>query len=124
MHKKPCEKCNANVHLIDAASDMLEALHKVERAWFGDGIEMSTAVDSVLLAITKATTPTHKKSCESCEKCNTGIYYTNAICGCDICCDCEDHRGLVRCFCGWAADGGDGRQQLLNMGETIESEDC
>ena len=62
----------------------------------------------------------HKKPCE---KCNTGIYYPSTECGCNICDECGDHRGCVRCFCGWAADGGDGRRQLINMGETIEPED-
>jgi len=44
----------ANAHLIASAPEMLEALNQVERAWVGDGIEMSAAVDSCLLAIAHA----------------------------------------------------------------------
>ena len=29
---------------------------------------------------------------------------------------------LARCYCGWAADGGDGRQQLVEMGENVEDD--
>jgi hypothetical protein len=49
------EECLANAQLIAAAPEMLAALNQVERAWVGDGIGMSTAVDSCLLAIAKAT---------------------------------------------------------------------
>jgi len=27
---------------------------------------------------------------------------------------------LARCYCGWASSGGDGRKELLEMGETID----
>jgi hypothetical protein len=40
-------------------------------------------------------------------------------CGVGVCYDCGDHKGLVRCFCGWAASGGNGRRELLEMGETL-----
>lgn len=40
-----------------------------------------------------------------------------------VCENCEDHDGLARCFCGWAKDGDNERQQLEEMGETIEVED-
>jgi hypothetical protein len=29
----------------------------------------------------------------------------------------------VLCYCGWALDGGDGYQQLIEAGETIEPEE-
>ena len=41
-------------------------------------------------------------------------------CGVKVCAYCEYHEGIVRCYCGWAADGGDGRQQLREMGENID----
>jgi hypothetical protein len=43
-------------------------------------------------------------------------------CGALVCERCDDHDGLARCFCGWSASGGDGRQELIEMGETIEEE--
>lgn len=39
-------------------------------------------------------------------------------CGADICVQCGHHKGLVRCFCGWP--NGRGRQELEELGETIE----
>lgn len=44
----------ANAHLIAAAPEMLEALEAVDRAWAGDGICMSEAIDLCLTAINKA----------------------------------------------------------------------
>lgn len=43
-------------------------------------------------------------------------------CGAYVCEECDNHIGLARCFCGWAADGGDGYRQLEEMGEVIEPE--
>ena len=43
-------------------------------------------------------------------------------CGANVCLDCNDHKGLARCFCGWATDGGNGYQQLEDMGEQIEED--
>jgi hypothetical protein len=40
-------------------------------------------------------------------------------CGAFICIHCGWHKGLVRCFCGWSASGGDGRRELIEMGETL-----
>ncbi len=58
------------------------------------------------------------------DKCQCGGTYEFARgCGCMICNRCDDHKGLCRCFCGWAASGGDGYQELLDEGEVIESED-
>jgi len=53
---------------------------------------------------------------------NDGVHIydrTSPMCGVRRCLNCNYHEGLVRCFCGWAADGGDGLSQLLAMGETI-----
>ena len=43
-------------------------------------------------------------------------------CGVLVCAECGYHDGMVRCFCGWAEDGGDGAQQLRDMGENIDEE--
>ena len=52
----------------------------------------------------------------------SGIAYQNRQCGAYICGQCGKHVGLVRCFCGWAADGGNGRRQLEEMGEQIDDD--
>jgi len=44
------------------------------------------------------------------------------FCGAKVCHDCGKHSGLARCFCGWAENGGNGRQQLEELGETIDPE--
>lgn len=59
---------------------------------------------------------TAKKVC----KCGGEMRMTS--CGCYVCRDCEDHQGLDRCFCGWSRSGGDGRRELVEMGETLEEE--
>jgi len=51
-------------------------------------------------------------------------------CGCHVCHLCNQHahvtkggdvtQTLARCYCGWASSGGDGRKELLEMGETID----
>lgn len=43
-------------------------------------------------------------------------------CGAYVCLKCGDHKSLCRCYCGWAASGGDGYQELLECGETVEPE--
>lgn len=43
-------------------------------------------------------------------------------CGAYVCYGCDDHKGLARCYCGWAASGGDGCQELVDMGENIEED--
>lgn len=43
-------------------------------------------------------------------------------CGADVCIECGAHKGLVRCFCGWAASGGDGRRELIEWGERIDDD--
>lgn len=58
------------------------------------------------------------------EQCSCGgEYRLSSYCGAYVCDECDDHRGLARCFCGWAKDGGDGRKELREMGETIEPEE-
>jgi hypothetical protein len=47
----------------------------------------------------------------------------NRYCGAQVCEDCDDHKGLARCFCGWARSGGDGYRELVELGETIEPEE-
>jgi hypothetical protein len=55
-----------------------------------------------------------------CENCDQEAVVLSRFCGADVCVRCEYHQGMARCFCGWAADGGDGYAQLQEMGETIE----
>ena len=49
-------------------------------------------------------------------------YIFSRGCGVGICYECGDHKGLARCYCGWSAGGGDGYQELIEMGETIEDD--
>ena len=44
-------------------------------------------------------------------------------CASNVCDKCDNHSGLARCWCGWAESGGNGRQELIEMGETIEPDD-
>jgi hypothetical protein len=55
-------------------------------------------------------------------------------CGADVCHGCGLHahinrktgeigQTLARCYCGWSASGGDGRQELRDFGETIEPDE-
>jgi hypothetical protein len=46
----------------------------------------------------------------------------HSTCGAYVCYICYDHETLVRCYCGWAKNGGDGVRQLLDMGENVEDE--
>jgi hypothetical protein len=61
--------------------------------------------------------PEHSKKCAC-----GGVYYFQRGCGAWVCLECEDHKGLARCFCGWSASGGDGYSELEEMGETIEAD--
>lgn len=65
----------------------------------------------------KVESPEKKETC-SCG----GKYFFANYCGAKVCVDCGNHKGLARCFCGWSASGGDGRRELLEMGETIDPE--
>ena len=42
-------------HTVNCHDDLLSACKLVDRAFCGDGVQMSTAVDACLLAIAKAT---------------------------------------------------------------------
>lgn len=52
----------------------------------------------------------------------THDYELRANCGVDVCWNCSDHKDLARCYCGWAASGGNGRQELLDMGENLDED--
>jgi len=52
-----------------------------------------------------------------------GEYCFNRYCGCMVCGECDDHKGLARCYCGWSLSGRSGYAELEEMGETIEPED-
>lgn len=61
---------------------------------------------------------TETRQCSSCN----GIAYFGTGCGVFVCTCCDEHEGLARCFCGWSAGGGNGYQELLEMGERIEED--
>lgn len=44
-------------------------------------------------------------------------------CAAYVCDRCGNHVGLDRCYCGWSASGGDGRTELIEMGEVIDDPD-
>lgn len=51
-------------------------------------------------------------------------YRFSRYCGAQVCDHCGDHKGLARCYCGWSKTRpGDGYNELLEMGETIEPEE-
>jgi hypothetical protein len=58
-----------------------------------------------------------------CELCG-GTMSRSRYCGVFVCDNdtCGDHRGLVRCYCGWSFNGGNGYDELLEYGEQIEPE--
>lgn len=57
-------------------------------------------------------------------KCECGGEFAfSRYCGADVCLICDCHKGMARCFCGWALSGGNGRAELEEMGEVIEPED-
>ncbi len=58
---------------------------------------------------------------EKCAKCG-GTYQFSNHCGAHVCLECDNHKGLAHCYCGWSAGGGDGRRILVEMGETIDPE--
>ena len=54
------------------------------------------------------------------EKCHCGGEYDySRHCAVHVCDSCDDHHGLVRCYCGWSASGGDGARELIEMGEYV-----
>lgn len=60
---------------------------------------------------------TEKQKCP----CGGDFIWVNQ-CGAAVCDCCGAHHRLARCFCGWSKDGGNGRKQLEEMGETIDPE--
>ena len=69
-----------------------------------------------------------------CEKCySNDSFAVSNDCGVWRCQDCGAHASyqgpdkapgplLARCYCGWALNGGNGRQQLLDEGENLEED--
>tara|TARA_Y100000034_G_C6854379_1_gene388014 strand:- start:146 stop:346 length:201 start_codon:yes stop_codon:yes gene_type:complete len=58
------------------------------------------------------------------EKCQCGgEYQFEPGCGAWVCDECDNHKGLCRCYCGWAESGGNGYQELIEEGEVIEPEE-
>jgi hypothetical protein len=51
-----------------------------------------------------------------------GPAYMERGCGAWVCANCGAHLGLARCYCGWSAGGGDGRAELIDMGENIDED--
>lgn len=49
-----------------------------------------------------------------------GLYVYGLYCGAWVCDTCEDHKDLHRCYCDWSRTGGSGRDELIEMGETID----
>jgi len=60
---------------------------------------------------------------KECPECKDGLMGRSRGCGVYVCYDCGHHEGLSRCYCGWALDGGNGYQQLVELGEQVEEED-
>jgi hypothetical protein len=50
-------------------------------------------------------------------------YLFSKECGVQVCAGCRHHKGLARCYCGWAESGEDGRWELESLGEVIEPEE-
>ena len=54
-----------------------------------------------------------------------GAWICSGLCGAHFTYQGKDKEPgpmLARCYCGWAADGGNGRQQLVEMGENVEDD--
>ena len=49
-------------------------------------------------------------------------YQFSSSCGAHICDTCGYHKGLARCYCGWAASGGNGWQELEELGENVDDD--
>jgi hypothetical protein len=60
------------------------------------------------------------KPCDA-PRCDGMAHYSRP-CAAYICDVCSAHVGLARCFCGWAASGGNGRTELIESGEVIDAE--
>jgi len=55
--------------------------------------------------------------------CGCNDWTLSRSCGVWVCQNCGYHSGLECCYCGWALDGGDGYEQLIEAGETIEPDE-
>ena len=51
-----------------------------------------------------------------------GTFEYDRDCAADVCPECLNHKGLDRCWCGWARSGGNGITELREMGECLEEE--
>jgi len=58
------------------------------------------------------------KPCEACG----GDTELSRFCGVAVCDVCDHHNGLGRCYCGWSSSGGNGHDELVEMGEVIDDE--
>jgi hypothetical protein len=65
------------------------------------------------------TTVEHVHEYEWLRGCGAEVCWVVAEDGSD---ECRDHKGLARCYCGWSASGGNGRQELLDMGENLDDD--
>lgn len=63
----------------------------------------------------------HTTHVRKCPKCALQAHFLNH-CGAYVCATCNNHIGLVRCYCGWSLSGRDGRRELEEMGENIDDE--
>ncbi len=59
---------------------------------------------------------------DPCDRCDELDVHFVDFCGAWICGSCDHHQGLARCYCGWAESGGNGRTELLELGEVIDPE--
>ena len=51
------------------------------------------------------------------------VYELVRACGVYVCIECDDHKGLERCYCGWSKTyPGQGYRELIEMGEQIEED--
>lgn len=60
---------------------------------------------------------------KNCPECGSTASMKMTDCGVYVCHVCDFHEGIVRCFCGWSLSGGNGREELAEMGETLEPDD-
>lgn len=61
---------------------------------------------------------------KDCPTCGPDTVAFDRYCGAWVCGTCGQHDGLARCYCGWSAtDPGHGRQELAELGETIEADE-
>jgi hypothetical protein len=84
----------------------------------GTSVEAPTACEECKGSIN----PNDEMNVDKIEGCKCGgEYEMSRYCGAWVCMSCDDHRGLERCYCGWSKTSpGQGRQELEDMGETIE----